>query len=74
MFAEAAGTTISCSLGRKYGPVLSLYFFDIYGGLWGSLNQSVRFSIDNSWLPSLYGGDWDNKRSILMFNVYGLSG
>jgi hypothetical protein len=31
MFAAASGTTISCSLGRQYGPVLSLSFLDDYG-------------------------------------------
>jgi hypothetical protein len=31
MFAMTIGTTISCSLDRQYGPVLSLSFFDIYG-------------------------------------------
>jgi hypothetical protein len=31
MFAEATGTTISCSLGRWYGPMLSQSFLDVYG-------------------------------------------
>jgi hypothetical protein len=31
MFVVATGTTISQCLGRKYGPVLSLSFFDVNG-------------------------------------------
>ncbi len=31
LFAVATGTTISSSLGRQYGPVLSLSFLDVYG-------------------------------------------
>jgi hypothetical protein len=31
MLAAATGRTISFSLGRQYRPVLSLFFFDIYG-------------------------------------------
>ncbi len=31
LFAVATGTTISCSLGRQYGPVFSLSFLNIYG-------------------------------------------
>ncbi len=30
MFAVSTVTTISCNLARRYGPVLSLYFFDVY--------------------------------------------
>ncbi len=30
MFAVATRTTVSCSLGRPQGPVLSLSFFDVY--------------------------------------------
>jgi hypothetical protein len=30
MFAVATGATISCSLGRQYGPVPSLSFLDIH--------------------------------------------
>jgi hypothetical protein len=30
IFAVAISTTISCSLGRQYGPVLSLAFLDVY--------------------------------------------
>jgi hypothetical protein len=30
MFAAANGITISCSFGRWYWPVLSLYFLDVY--------------------------------------------
>jgi hypothetical protein len=30
MFVVATGTTISCSLGRQYRPVLSLSFLDVY--------------------------------------------
>jgi hypothetical protein len=30
MFAMATGTTISCSLGRQYGPVLRLSFLDAF--------------------------------------------
>jgi hypothetical protein len=29
-FAVATGTTISCSLGRQYGPVFSPSFLDVY--------------------------------------------
>jgi hypothetical protein len=35
-FAVATGTSISCSLGRRYGPVFSLTFIDVYG-----LNSAV---------------------------------
>jgi hypothetical protein len=31
MVEVANGTTISCSLGRQYWPVLSLSFLDVYG-------------------------------------------
>jgi hypothetical protein len=31
IFAVAIVTTISCSLGRWYGPMLSISFFDVYG-------------------------------------------
>jgi len=31
MFAVAMGTTISFCHGSQYGPVLNLYFFDVYG-------------------------------------------
>jgi hypothetical protein len=31
MFAVATGTTIPNSLGRLHWPLLSLYFFDVYG-------------------------------------------
>jgi hypothetical protein len=31
MFGEATGTTISCCLGRWYGPMLSQSFLDVYG-------------------------------------------
>jgi hypothetical protein len=30
MFAVAANITTSCSLGRQYWPVLSLFFLDVY--------------------------------------------
>ncbi len=30
VFAMATGTTISCSLGWQYEPVLSLSFLDVY--------------------------------------------
>ncbi len=30
IFAVSTGTTISCSLGGKYGPVLCISFFDVY--------------------------------------------
>jgi len=30
-FAMATGMTLTCSLGRRYGPILSLSFFDAYG-------------------------------------------
>jgi hypothetical protein len=26
----ATDTTISCSLGRQYGPLLGVFFFDVY--------------------------------------------
>jgi hypothetical protein len=32
----ATGTTISCSQGRRYGPVLSLSFLDVYGAMTGT--------------------------------------
>jgi hypothetical protein len=31
--AVDTGTTISCSLGRQYGPLLSLFFLDVYGAM-----------------------------------------
>jgi hypothetical protein len=31
MFAVAMDTTIFFRFGRQYGPVLNLYFFDVYG-------------------------------------------
>jgi hypothetical protein len=31
MLAAATSTTISCSLGRQYKPVLKLPFFDVHG-------------------------------------------
>jgi hypothetical protein len=34
MLAAATGTTISCLLGRQYGPVLSLSLLDVYGYQW----------------------------------------
>jgi hypothetical protein len=33
MFAVATDVTISCSQGRQYGPVLNLFFLDVYGGV-----------------------------------------
>jgi hypothetical protein len=32
MFAGATRTTISCSIGRQYGPMFGLSFLDVYGG------------------------------------------
>ncbi len=35
------GTAISCSLGRQYGPVFNLFFFDVYGFIYWNKNVSL---------------------------------
>jgi hypothetical protein len=48
MFALATGTTISCSMNRHYGPMLSLSFFGVYGQwCWGcaDVGNSATFVI-----------------------------
>jgi hypothetical protein len=42
MFAVVTGTTISCSLGRWYGPVRGLSFLDVYGSFTLILTQLAR--------------------------------
>jgi hypothetical protein len=41
-FAKATGTTISCSLGRWYGPVFSLSLLNVYGLTKSSHQSSGR--------------------------------
>ncbi len=44
MLVVANGTTISCSMGRQHGPVLSLSFFYNYGLSLGTAKKDLGSS------------------------------
>jgi hypothetical protein len=50
IFAEATGTTISCILGRWYGPLFSLSFLNVYAGKtkWGSITVPLTSCLTDS--------------------------